>query len=131
MTPTVSRFEGLISRFRHTRTTNNSMVRSVDPGQYWKQLALKAIDGGYFKNADEFVKFVEACTRYLSFEQVMQDREYVHGIRSLADAIARKWACGSAPENAPSSDEITGLLQSEWVTSGEYATLRSAGRDAE
>jgi hypothetical protein len=133
MTPTVSRFEELISRFRHTQSTNTARAGAVDPNEFWKRLALKAIDGGYFKSADEFVLFVEACMRYLSFEQVMRDRGYVHGIRNLAEAIARKWACGSAPENPLTSDEIAGLLQSEWVTSGQFSLLRSpgAGRDAE
>ena len=118
---------------RHVRSTNTAMARSVDPNEFWKRLALRAIDGGYFKSADEFVLFVEACTRYLSFEQVMQDRGYVGSLRSLADAIARKWAQGTAPEMAPTADEVAGLLQSEWITSGQYKLLRSpsAGCDAE
>jgi len=126
MTPTVSRFEELMSRFRQTRLTKTRLAPAVDPNDFWRRLALKAIDGGYFNSADEFIRFVDSCKRYLSFEQVMQDCGYAHGIRSLAEAIARQWACGSTPKNAPSADEIAGLLQSEWVASDQFRLLRSA-----
>jgi hypothetical protein len=126
MTQTISRFEELVSRFRHARSGNSPRAGAVDPSEFWKRLVLKAIDGGYFKSTDEFVLFIDACIRYLSFEQVMQDRGYVHGIRNLAEALARNWACGPAPENAPTADEIAGLLQSEWVTSGHFKLLRFA-----
>lgn len=126
MTPTVSRFEEVMSRFRPARPTNTRMTPAVDPNEFWRRLALRAIDGGYFKSADEFVRFVDSCKRYLSFEQVMQDRGYAHGIRSLAEAIARQWACGPAARNAPSADEMAGLLQSEWVASDQFRLLRSA-----
>jgi hypothetical protein len=133
MTQTISRFEEFVSRIRHARSGTSPRAGAADPSEFWKQLVLRAINGGYFKSADEFVLFVEACIRYLSFEQVMQDRGYAHGIRNLAEALARKWACGSAPENAPTADEIAGLLQSEWVTSGQFRLLRSAsaGCDAD
>ena len=133
MMTTVSHLEEFISRFRHAPTAHRSMTRIGDPAEFWKRFAQRAIHGGYFKSADEFVRFVEACTRYLGFEPVMQDRGSVHGIRSLSEAIARQWARGTAPENAPTSDEIAGLLQSVWVTSGEFRSLRSAdaGRTAD
>jgi hypothetical protein len=115
-----------VSRFRHTRTAKARMAPAVDPNESWRRLALKAIDGGYFRSADEFVRFVESCKRYLSFGQVMQDRGYAHGIRNLAEAIARQWACGSALKSAPTADEIAGLLQSEWVKSDQFRLLRSA-----
>jgi hypothetical protein len=125
MAATVSSVEEAISNFRHARPSTASTVPAVDPNEFWRRLALRAIDGGYFKSADDFVRFVEACTRFLSFEQAMQKRAYAHGIRNLADALARQWSCGSAANGAPTSDEIAGLLQSEWVTSGEFKLLRS------
>jgi hypothetical protein len=130
MTPTAAHFEEMISRFRPARRTNAATAAGVDPNEFWRKLALRAIDGGYFKSADEFVRFVEACMRHLSFEQVMQDRGYAHGIRDLAEAIARRWACGSAPLGAPTSDEIAGLLQSEWVSSGQFRLLRASAAGA-
>jgi hypothetical protein len=125
MTQTVSRLEGMIPRLRRSQCENAATPRSVDPNEFWKRLALKAIGDGSFKSADDFVSFIEACTRYLSFDQVMRDRPYGIGIRSLAEAIARQWACGNAPKNALTADEIAGLLQSEWVTSGEFRLLGS------
>jgi len=132
MTPTVSRFEEVVSRFRPARHTNAAAPSAVDPHEFWKLLAQKAIEGGYFKSAGDFVQFVEACLRHLSFEQVVQDRGYALGIRNLAEAIARRWASGNASRSAPSADEIAGLLQCEWVTSGQFRLLGSAGdrRDA-
>jgi len=126
MTSTISRFEEVISRFRHPRPTTTAAAQAVDPNEFWRRLALRAIDSGYFKSAEDFVGFVEACMRQLSFDQIMQDRGYAHGIRNLAEAIARRWACGTAPKDAPTADEIAGLLQSEWVTSGQFKMLRTA-----
>jgi hypothetical protein len=133
MMTTVSHLEEFISRLCHTPAAHSALARTGDPAEFWKRFAQKAIRGGYFKSADEFVRFVEACTRYLGSEQVVQDRGSVLGIRSLSEAIARQWARGPASENAPTSDEIAGLLQSAWVTSGEFRSLRSAdaGRAAD
>lgn len=123
MTPTVSRFEEVVSRFRPARYAGSAVPGAVDPNEFWRLLALKSIEGGYFKSADDFVQFVEACLRHLSFEQVVQDRGYALGIRNLAEAIARRWARESAPRSAPTADEIAGLLQCEWVTSGQFRFL--------
>ena len=127
MSSTDSRLEEIISQFRHPRPTSTPMPPAADPNEFWRRLALKSIDNGYFKSADEFVRFVEACTRFLGFEQVIDDRGYAHRVRNLAEAIARQWSCGTALNSAPSADEIAGLLQSEWVTSGRFKLLRSAG----
>ncbi len=35
-------------------------------------------------------------SRRLSFEQVMSNRAYAIGVRNLADAMARRGACGSS-----------------------------------
>lgn len=123
MTTTVSRFEEVVSRFRPARPANAAAPIAVDPNEFWRLLALKSIEGGYFKSADDFVQFVEACLRHLSFEQVVQDRGYALGIRNLAEAIARRWTRGRAPRSAPTADEIAGLLQCEWVTSGQFKLL--------
>lgn len=124
---TISRFDEVISRFRPVRVAKSRMAPAVDSNEYWRRLALKAIDGGYFRNADEFIRFVDSCKRYLGFEQVGQDRGCAHGIRNLAEAIARQWACGSAPKSAPTADEVAGLLQSEWVASDQFRMLRTTG----
>jgi len=89
------------------------------------------MDGGYFQSAEEFVVFVEACLRYLSIEQFAQDRAYALVVRDLAETLARHWTCGTAPENAPAALEIAGLLQSEWVTSGQFRSLTSASADCD
>ena len=125
MAATVSRLEETVSNNRHARASTASTVPAVDPNEFWRRLALRAIDGGYFKGVDDFVRFIEACIRFLSFEQAMQKRAYAHGIRNLADALARQWAGGSAPNGAPTADEIAGLLQSDWITSGEFKLLQS------
>ena len=39
-------------------------------------------------------------SRRLSFEQVMSNRAYAIGVRNLADAIARRGACGNATKKA-------------------------------
>ncbi len=126
MMQAVSRFEEVLTRFRHKLPANTATARVSDRRNPWERVAMKAIDGGYFRNADEFVLFVDACLRHLSFEQVAHDRAYADGIRSLADAIAHRWARGGSPKNAPSTDEIAGLLQSEWVVSGQFRSIRSA-----
>jgi len=123
----VSRFEEVMTRFRHILPTQTVTVPARDPHEPWERLALKAIKGGYFKIADDFVLFVEACLRTLAFEQIMHDSAHAIGVRSLADAIARRWACGSSPKYAPTTDEIAGLLQSEWVVSGQFRSLRATG----
>ena len=130
MTHTVSRLEDVITRVRHILPKQTDTPPACDQHQHWERFALKAISGGYFKSADEFVLFIEACLRTLSFEQIMHDRAHAIGVRSLADAIARRWACGNAPIDAPTTDEIAGLLQSEWVVSGRFRALRSAKRDS-
>ena len=126
MTSTGSRFDQVVSRYRDSRLTNAATAQAADADEFWKRFVLKAIDGGYFKSADEFVLFVEACLRYISFEQVVQDCAPALVIRDLAEVLAHKWACGTAPRNAPTAHEIAGLLQSEWIASGEFKLLRSA-----
>jgi len=122
----VSRFEEVMTRFRHILPTHAVTVPARNPHEPWERLALKAIKRGYFKSAHEFVLFVEACLRTLAFEQIMHDRAHAIGVRSLADAIARRWACGSSPKYAPTTDEIAGLLQSDWVVSGQFRSLQAA-----
>ena len=126
MPPKVPRFDKVVSWFRDTQPTKVVTLKEVDPNEFWKRFVWKAIGGGYFKSANEFVLFVEACMRYLSFEQVVQNRAYALVVRDLADTLARKWACVTAPIDAPTADEIAGLLLSEWVTSGEFTSLRSS-----
>jgi hypothetical protein len=127
MTHTISRLEEVITRFRHILPTHSAPALPRDRHEPWERLALNAIDGGYFKSANEFVMFVEACLRTLAFEQIMHDRAHAIGVRNLADAIARRWACGSSPGNAPTTEDIAGLLQSDWVVSGQFRSFRSAG----
>jgi len=38
-------------------------------------------------------------SRRLSFEQVMSNRAYAIGVRNLADAMARRGACGNSTRN--------------------------------
>jgi len=128
VTQTVSRFEEVLARLRHGRPANTATARAIDRCNPWERFAMKVIDGGYFKSADEFVLFVDACLRHLSFEQITHDRAYAFGVRNLADAIAHRWACGGSRENAPTAGEIAGLLESEWMVSGRFRSLRSAIR---
>lgn len=126
MTHTFLRLEDATTRFRHILPTPTNTALAHDQHQPWERLARKAIDGGCFKGADEFVLFIEACLRTLAFEQIMHDRAHAIGVRNLADAIARRWACGTSPNSAPSTDEIAGLLQSDWVVSGRFRSFGSA-----
>lgn len=125
MTHTISRLEEVITGFCHLLPPHSVSASARAQHEPWERLALNAINGGYFKSADEFVLFVEACLRTLAFEQIMHDRAHAIGVRNLADAIARRWACGSAPENAPTTDQIAGLLQSDWVVSGQFRSFRT------
>ncbi len=131
MTPTDSRFEKVRSPLRRTRPATVAKASSADSNESWKRLALKSMDGSYFQSGEEFVLFVEACLRYVSIEQSVQNRAYALVVRDLAETLARHWTCGTAPENAPTAEEIAGLLQSEWVTSGQFRSLRSAGAECD
>lgn len=126
MTHTISRLEDVITRFRHILPAHAEAAPACDPHEPWEQLARNAIAGGCFKSADEFVQFIEACLRTLAFEQIMHDRTRAIGVRNLADAIARRWACGNSAKKIPTTDEIAGLLQSDWVVSGQFRSLGSA-----
>ena len=63
MTQTVSHFEEVITQFRHMLPTNTATAQAIDQHEPWERIAMKAIDDGYVENADEFVRFVEACLR--------------------------------------------------------------------
>lgn len=130
MVQAASRFEDVLSGDCRIRPADSAAAQESDQCGSWKRFALKAIDGGYFRSADDFVLFVDACLRHLSFEQVRYDRAYAHAIRNLADAIAQRWARGTSPQNAPGAEEIAGLLQSEWVRSGQFRSLPCAIGDS-
>jgi hypothetical protein len=123
MTQTVSHFEETTTQFRPMRSSKSAPAQACD--QQWERIALTIIDHGYIESADEFVRFADACSRYLAFDQVVSDRPHAIGVRILADAIARRWACGKSTNSTPTADEISGLLQSEWVTSGQFRSLAS------
>jgi hypothetical protein len=63
MTQTVSHFEEVITQLRHMLPTNTATAQAIDQHEPWERIAMKAIDDGYVENADEFVRFVEACLR--------------------------------------------------------------------
>jgi hypothetical protein len=125
MMQTVSHFENAVTQLRHVLPTNTATAQAIDRHAPWKRIAIKVIDDGYIESADEFVRFVDACLRHLAFEQVMSDRPYAIGVRNLADAIARLWASGNLAKSTPTTNEIAGLLQSEWVSLGHFRSLRS------
>jgi hypothetical protein len=125
MMQTVSNFEERNTQLRHMLPTNTATARASDLDEPWERIAMNAIDGGYIESADEFVRFVDACLRYLASEQVMYDRDAL-AVRNLADAIARLWASANSSKRTPTTNEIAGLLQSEWVTLGHFRSLRSA-----
>jgi hypothetical protein len=60
---TVTQFEKVITEFRHMLPKNTATAQAIDQHEPWEQIAIKAIDDGYIENADEFVRFVEACLR--------------------------------------------------------------------
>ena len=124
MTQTISHFEEVDTRHHYVRPTNAASAKACERHEPWKQIAMKAINDGYIANADEFVRFFDACLRHLAFEQVMADRAYVVGVRNLADAIARRWASLNSFKSTPTANEIAGLLQSDWVTQGHFRSLR-------
>lgn len=126
MLQTISRFEGVFTQLRHLLPTHSVARQAADRHAPWKRIAMKAINDGYLESGDEFVRFVDACLRHLAFEEVMYDRAYTIKVRNLADAIVRQWTSGNSRNSTPSTDEIAGLLQSEWVTSGHFRSLRSA-----
>jgi hypothetical protein len=125
MKQTVSYFEEVSTQLRPMRPTNTARAQATDQHEPWERIAMKAIDDGYIESADEFVRFIDACLRHLAFEQVMSDRAYAIGVRNLADAIARLWASGNSTKSTPTTNEIAGLLQSEWVSLGHFRSLRS------
>jgi hypothetical protein len=63
MMQTVTQFEEVITEFRHMLPKNTATAQAIDQHEPWEQIAIKAIDDGYIENADEFVRFVEACLR--------------------------------------------------------------------
>ena len=63
MTQTVSHFEEVITQLRHMLPTNTATAQAIDQHEPWERIAMRAIDDGYVENADEFVRFVEACLR--------------------------------------------------------------------
>jgi hypothetical protein len=126
MTQTVSPFEGVFTLLRHMLLTNPATAQSIDRHAPWRRIAMKAIHDGHIESADEFVRFVDACLGHLAFEPATCERAYTTEVRNLADAIARKWACGNSIKCTPTTYEIAGLLQSEWVTLGHFRSRRSA-----
>lgn len=126
MIQTVSRLEGVFTQLRHPRPAHAASARTIDRNAPWKRMAMNAIADGHIESAAEFVRFVDACLRHLALEPVRYERADTVEVRSLADAIARQWARGNSNIRTPSTDEIVGLLQSEWVTSGNFRSLRSA-----
>ena len=126
MSQSVSYFEEAIMQFRHISPTNAATAQASAQHEPWERIAMNAIDDGYFKSADEFVRFVDACLRHLVFEQVVYGRAYAIAVRNLADAIARLFADENSRKCTPTADEIAEFLQSEWVTLGHFRSLRSA-----
>jgi len=125
MMQTVLRFKEPDTQLGHMLRKATATAHAFDRHAPWRRIAMKAIDDGYFQSADEFVRFLEACLRHLDLEQVMYDLAYATGVRNLADAIARRWATNASRNDAPSTDEIAGLLQSERVTMGCFRSLRA------
>jgi hypothetical protein len=124
MTQAISHFEEVGTQFHYVRPTNAAPAQASDRHEPWKRIAMRAINDGYIESADEFVRFFDACLRHLAFEQVSADRAYEIGVRNLADAIARRWASENSFKSTPSANEIAGLLQSDWVTQGDFRSLR-------
>jgi hypothetical protein len=125
MAHAISHFEEVGTQLHYMRPTSAATAPASDRHEPWKRIAMRAINDGYIESADEFVRFFDACLRHLAFDQVMADRAYAVGVRNLADAIARKWASGNSFKSTPSTNEIAGLLQSEWMTQGHFRSLRS------
>ena len=61
MTQIVSRFEEVIAQLRPMLPTNTATAKAIDQHEPWERIAMNAIDDGYVENADEFLRFVEAC----------------------------------------------------------------------
>jgi hypothetical protein len=120
----VSHLEKAIPQLRQTLPTNNVTALANDQPERWERIAMRTIDDGYFKSADEFVRFVDACLRYIVSDQVASPCANAIGVRHLADSIACRCALGNSSNNSPSTDEIAGLLQSEWMVSGHFRSLR-------
>jgi hypothetical protein len=127
----VSHFEKPIPQLRHalpannvTALANNVTALAFDQNENWERIAMKIIDEGYFGSADEFVRFVDACLRYISSEQVASPCANAIGARKLAESIACRCASEDSSSNLPTTDEIAGLLESEWMTSGHFRSLR-------
>ena len=45
-------------------------------------------------------------SRHLTFEQAMSNRVYAIGVRNLADAIARRAACGNSKKSGPDNNAV-------------------------
>jgi len=58
-----SRLEEIIMEFRRILPAKSATAQAIDQHEPWEQIALKAIDEGYIKFADEFNAFVETCLR--------------------------------------------------------------------
>jgi hypothetical protein len=125
MTQTVSHFEETAAQLRPMRSSKSATAQARDQHKQWERIAVTIIDDGHIESAAEFVRFVDACLRYLAFDQVVSDRAYAIGVRNLADTIAQRWARGKSTKSTPTADDISGLLQSEWVSSGQFRSLRT------
>ena len=61
MTQIASHYEEAIAQLRPMLPKNTATAKAIDQHEPWERIALNAIDDGYVENADEFVRFVEAC----------------------------------------------------------------------
>lgn len=124
MAQTASGFEVIVSQHHHMSPIHTAAAEACYRREHWERMATKLIDEGYVESAEEFVRFVEACLRFIGFQQFASDRAYAIGARNLCDAIARRWTSRNSTKRSPTANEIAGLVQSEWVASGQFRTLR-------